>query len=735
MDLRLPQLRGFLSVASLVSLLAANAPAAVFTVTNSDESGPGSLAQAIIDANTLEGADTIAFNIPGAGVHTITLSTATSLVIFDDLTIDGYTQPGAQPNTLAVGDDAIILIQIDGGGPASTVAAGLSFAGGSSTVRGLSLTGFSLTFGAAITAGNGFGDPFSVNVEGNFIGLTPGSTVRGSYIGVTGANVIGGTTPEKRNIISGNIIGVSGSDIFRVPSGEVLGNYIGTDPSGLLQGFGNVTGISGANAGGPEPGAGNVITGNNVGISATGQQTIQGNLIGPMADGSPAFGNGTGIRISGSQNQIGGLGPDEGNVIAYNSSGLRMPIVSLLTVPVENSILGNSFFANRFVGLDLNDDGLTHNDFGDTDSGVNLLQNFPIISAVKRESGSTTVTGGLNGTPATDFTLQFFAGAADSIPPAETLLGTATVTTGVNGDAHFDFTFPTAISENEIVTATATDPGGNTSEFFPQDGEVQFANLSTRGNVGLDDDVMIAGFITSVAPAKTLLIRALGPSLGLPGALADPKLDVFSSQNPLFSHALNDNWRESQEAEILATGLAPNDDREAALIYVTGTVPFSPPNFTAVVSGADGGTGIAIVEIYDLDPPFEIPGTADLINLSTRGAIGTGDDVLIGGIILRGDAPQAVLVRAIGPDLAAAGIGGPLQDPVLEVYDSDANLVASNDDWRSDQGAEITASGLAPNDDRDAAILATLPPFTYTAIVRGKEDASGIGLVEFYKLD
>jgi len=503
----------------------------------------------------------------------------------------------------------------------------------------------------------------------------------------------------------------------------------------LKEGFGNVTGISGANVGGAEPGAGNVITGNNIGISATSQHVIQGNLIGPFADGSPAFGNQSGIRISGSQNQIGGLGPNEGNVIAYNSTGVRVVTLSPLAVPTGNSILSNSIFANRFVGLDLNDDGLTHNDVGDVDTGVNLLQNFPVISAVARDTTSTTVTGGLNSTPSADFTLQFFAGAAGSNAPTETLLGTETVTTSGTGDAHFEFTFPVVTSADDVVTATATDLDGNTSEFFPQGGTVQFANLSSRGNVGAGDNVMIAGFILSSGPVKTLLIRALGPSLGITGALADPRIDVFSSQSAFFSHAINDNWRDSQEDEIIATGLAPSDDREAALIYVTATVPFSPPYFTAIVSGADGGTGIATVEIYDLDRSFQINGPADLINLSTRGAIGTGDDVLIGGIILRGEAAQAVMVRAIGPDLADAGVARALQNPTLDLYDSDGNVFASNDDWRSDQEAEIITSGLAPNDDRDSAILATLLPMSYTAIVRGKDNSTGIGLVEFYKLD
>jgi hypothetical protein len=172
-----PQRWSLLAALSLIALANA-APAAVFTVTNTDESGPGSLAQAISDANNLAGADSIEFDIPGPGVHTITLSAP--LVVSDDVTIDGYTQPGAQPNDLAIGDDAIILIQIDGGGPASTVAAGLAFPYGISTVRGLSLTGFSLSSGKAIAGGNGFDTPYVVNVEGNFIGLTPGVSGAGA---------------------------------------------------------------------------------------------------------------------------------------------------------------------------------------------------------------------------------------------------------------------------------------------------------------------------------------------------------------------------------------------------------------------------------------------------------------------------------------------------------------------------------------------------------------------------
>lgn len=720
--------------AGLCVLLSANAGAATFTVTNTNDSGPSSLAQAITDANNLPGPDRIEFNIPGAGVHTITVTSDEHLFIADDVTIDGYTQPGAHPNTLAVGDNAVILIQIDGGGPASTIPVGLGFAMGTSTVRGLSLTGFSPASGKAITTGDAFGDRSAVTVEGNFIGITPDGTVRGSNVGVAGATMVGGTTPDKRNIISGNVVGVDGNNGVGAVVGSVLGNYIGTDPSGLREGFGNSTGIvagpDGDVIGGPKAGAGNVITGNNVGVAVVNNAIVQGNLIGPFADGSAGFGNKTGIHIYDSGNRIGGLGPNEGNVIAFGYTGIVVSTDIPMQTPINNSILSNPIYGTNDLGIDLNGDGPTPNDYEDADTGPNKLQNFPIISTVTRQGASTTVTGGLNSKPSTAFTLQFFNNLGSA------LLGTRTVTTGRGGDAFFQFTFPVATPASDYVTATATDPAGNTSAFSSEEGSAHLANLSSRGNVGTGDNAMIAGFITSSGPAKRLLIRALGPSLALSGTLADPKLDVFSSQSAYFSHASNDNWRDSQEKQILATGLAPSDDREAALIYTTGTVPFSPPNFTAVVSGADGGTGIATIEIYDLDRPDQTGvGPAQLINLSTRGAVGTGDDVLIGGIIFQGDAAQSVLVRAIGPDLTRAGVDGALQDPTLDLYDSNGTLVGSNDNWRSDQQAAINATGLAPKDNRDSAILATLLPTSYTAVVRGKNNSTGIALVEFYKID
>ena len=154
------------------------------------------------------------------------------------------------------------------------------------------------------------------------------------------------------------------------------------------------------------------------------------------------------------------------------------------------------------------------------------------------------------------------------------------------------------------------------------------------------------------------------------------------------------------------------------------------------MSGVNGTTGIASAEVYALgDVSSGLPAPKKFRNISTRGNVGTGDNVLIGGTIVQGSAAQRVIVRAIGPDLAGAGVSGPLQDPTLELRDAEGTLLLANDDWRSDQEQEIIASGLAPQDNRDSAILTTLLPTSYTAIVRGKGNGTGVALVEIYKLD
>ena len=235
--------------------------------------------------------------------------------------------------------------------------------------------------------------------------------------------------------------------------------------------------------------------------------------------------------------------------------------------------------------------------------------------------------------------------------------------------------------------------------------------------------------ITGNSP-KRVAIRGMGPSLQSAGffgtALSDPTLQLRGSDNSLI--ASNDNWRDNPvwAAELEAVGLAPGFDFESAIV---ATLP--PGAYTAIVSGKNGSTGMGLVEVYDLDPA----GDGRLTNISTRGLVRTGDGVVIGGFILGGNTGQAsVLLRAIGPSLATAGIANALADPTLELRDSNGVLLQSNDNWKDSQQAAIEATGIPPQNDLEAAILATLLPGSYTAIAAGKDGSMGVGLIEVYNL-
>jgi phospholipase/lecithinase/hemolysin len=252
------------------------------------------------------------------------------------------------------------------------------------------------------------------------------------------------------------------------------------------------------------------------------------------------------------------------------------------------------------------------------------------------------------------------------------------------------------------------------------------ANISTRGMAGTGENVLIGGFIVTGSDSKKVLVRAIGPSLtsfGISGVLADPTVTVYDSNHAIV--ATNDNWKSNQQAEIQATGLAPQNDLESAVI-----VTLSPGSYTAIVSGNSGGTGIALAEVYDLDPAAN----STLYNVSTRGFVGTGDNVLIGGLIISSGEPPVVVLRAIGPSLSTAGIANPLQDPVIQLFDGNGALIAQNDNWHDATPTAIKATLLPPTDDREAVIVASLDPGKYTAIVSGKNGITGVALVEAYRL-
>ena len=249
-------------------------------------------------------------------------------------------------------------------------------------------------------------------------------------------------------------------------------------------------------------------------------------------------------------------------------------------------------------------------------------------------------------------------------------------------------------------------------------------NISTRLRVGTDDNVLIGGIIITGTQPKNVIVRAIGPSLTVPGALANPVLELHGPNG--FATITNDNWRTGgQEAEIIATTVPPSNDLESAIV---ATLPANGSAYTAIVRGVNNGTGVGLVEAYDLVRAVD----SKLANISTRGLVQTGDNVLIGGLIVLGSDPLRVMVRAIGPSLA---FPGSLADPTLELRDGNGALTASNDNWRGAQEAEIIATGIPPSNDLESAIVRNLPPGNYTAIVRGVNNTTGVALVEAYGLN
>ncbi len=253
-------------------------------------------------------------------------------------------------------------------------------------------------------------------------------------------------------------------------------------------------------------------------------------------------------------------------------------------------------------------------------------------------------------------------------------------------------------------------------------------NISTRLDVQTGENVLIGGFIITGTEPKEVALRGIGPSLtalGVAGALADPVLELHKPDGSIIA---NDNWKATQQAAITAAGLALTNDLESAIL-----VTLAPGPYTVILSGKNGGQGVGLIEAYDLDQAA----ASTLANISTRGFVQTGDDVLIGGFIVGGGGGGAstVIVRAIGPSLTALGVGNALKNPMLELHDMNGALISANDDWMDNPDHQaISDYHLAPTNSKESAILGTLAPGAYTAVVSGVGGTTGVGLVESYNL-
>jgi hypothetical protein len=286
----------------------------------------------------------------------------------------------------------------------------------------------------------------------------------------------------------------------------------------------------------------------------------------------------------------------------------------------------------------------------------------------------------------------------------------------------------TLLPNGKVLATGGSDASGrSTAELYGP--KPTLLNISTRLNVQTGDNAMIGGFIITGTEPKAVIIRGIGPSLTMPGALADPTMEVHGPSGEYLG--ANDNWNDAlSRQEIIDSGLAPVNELEPALWGV-----INPGPYTVIIRGKNDTTGIGLFEAYDLGEPA----ASNLANISTRGLVQNGDNVLIGGIIVGGGTKgwtARVVVRAIGPSVPIAGALG---DPTLEIRDGTGTLLASNDNWKTNSGgssqqAEIEATGLQPANDLESALLQTLPAGNYTAIVRGVNSATGIGLVEAYNL-
>jgi hypothetical protein len=253
-------------------------------------------------------------------------------------------------------------------------------------------------------------------------------------------------------------------------------------------------------------------------------------------------------------------------------------------------------------------------------------------------------------------------------------------------------------------------------------------NLSTRGTVSIGDNVLIGGFIITGSEPKTILLRALGPSLGSFGVshpVRDPVLRVYDSSHTLI--ATNDNWQsDPHNADIQKSGLAPTNLLESATLQT-----LAPGAYTVIVTGKDPSPGTGLVELYDLSPQSN----SNLVNMSTRGSVGTDDDVLISGFIVGDVGSATVIVRALGPSLTSSGVNGVLTNPTLTIYDSTGSPIASNDNWQDDPNAiYVQRNGLAPPNPSESALVLHLPAGAYTAIVRGVDGGTGVALAEVYTI-
>jgi len=658
-----------------------------FTVTNTlDNSKMGSLQWAIKQVNADKGktVDTIDFNISGTGPFTISPTSALPAITHSVL-INGYSQPNSSPNTQTGSDNAVILIQLSGS--SAGYADGLEIIAGNSTVRGLDINQFAKDGIRLFSGGNDV-------VTGNFLGTDPTGTTAlpnfdaGIAVDNSKNDVIGGTTPAARNIISGNtnqnvwvidgssdtliqgnFVGLTASGTGTLPdngngvsifqssnntiggtasgAGNVIGghtfdgvvldeangnvvqgNMIGTDPTGTVA-LGNAVGVllgygNSANnlIGGISPGAGNLISGNYsdgilVNPSLGAGNAIQGNMIGTDFTGEAALANGgNGVNIEASGVLIGGTALGAANIIAFNSgNGVTVGSYSSDTAAIDNSILSNSIYANARLGIDLGDDGVTPNNSGPF--GPNLLQNYPDLSAAASFSSNTVVEGTLGGAPSTTYTIQLYGNTAadpSGYGQGQYLLGTFSLATDSSGAGALQYRLPTPPAGVKFISATATDPQGNTSEFSQ---DVPLLSFSTP--IAANNDVYYTDTNTTLTvSAPGVQANDIAADLG-----SFTSIVVTNPSNGTVALNSDGSFTYIPDASYVGTDTFTYQDVEGSNTSNVATVTINVlPKVFVVTNTYDSGPGSLREAMFDVNqsnsPPadtidFNIPGTGPFV--------------------------------------------------------------------------------------------------------------------------
>jgi hypothetical protein len=667
---------------------------ATLTVNSSADAGgtcPGAtctLRQAILSAGS---GDTVNF---AAGITTINLTSA-ELSINKNLTITG---PGA--NLLTVQRSTANAFRVFGiTGSFNVTISGITITGGYASDQasgggGISNSGAMLTVTDCVVLGNGAENFYGGSGGGiyNFNGGT--ATIINSKVSNNSASRGGGI------VNSGGTLRVTrctldGNTAYDYGGGGIVNNGGGTVNLSNSTLAGNATCYSCSASGG-----GLLNSSGTVNIS---NSTLSGN----------SALHGGGIANSGTLNIISSTITGNSATTASRASGGGIAGIA----NARNTIIaGNSAFRNPDFDGEL------------TSQGFNLIGN---------NSGATITptTGDQIGTAGSPIDPKL-GPLQDNGGPTFTealLSGSPALDKGQSSGSNMDQRgFPRPVDLPGIANAAGGD-GSDIGAFESQTdpNPAKSLNLSTRARVLTGDNVMIGGFIVTGKTSKKVILRAIGPSVsksGLTGVLADPVLELRGPDGSVL--LANDNWKDNPDQALLiqASGIPPQNDLESAIV---ATLP--PATYTAIISGKSNGTGLGLVEVYDLDQTSD----SRLANMSTRAVVGTGDNVVIGGFILGNNnvSPQ-IIIRALGPSLSRFGIANPLADPTLELRDGNGMLIAFDDNWKdnSTQAAQITAAGLQPPNDLEAAIAMTLPPGTYTSIVAGKNGGIGVGIVEVYNL-